>query len=411
MKKFYEMSVKERREELAKKCGLTKEELKNLDIGGIDVERADVMIENVIGVYRLPLAVAQNFVIDGKPRLIPMVIEEPSVVAAASNGAKLTLPDGFKTKVDDSIMIGQMQIVKIRNISEAEKNVLKTEEKILEKCNDKNSTIIKLGGGARRITTKQLKTAVGEMLILNFHVDVLDSMGANTVNTMLENISSFVEKLTGGKTRLKIISNLADERLARAEALWKKEVLGGEDVVDKIIEAYEFSKNDIYRCSTHNKGIMNGVDALVIALGNDFRAVEAGAHSYAAFNGYKPLTKYEKTRCGDLKGSIELPMAIGTVGGAIKSNSCAQLALKILGVKTAKEASGICATLGLAQNFAALKALSTEGIQKGHMKLHARNMAIAAGAKGKDIQQITKQMIEDGNITISHAETLLKNRS
>jgi hydroxymethylglutaryl-CoA reductase len=416
---FYKKSVEERLEILKKFANLTDEEADVIKkTGALDIKTADRMIENVVGTCELPMGLGLHFLINNKEYVIPMCIEEPSVVAAASFAAKLARAGGgFHTSSDEPIMIGQIQIVGVKNINKAKKAILKEKEKIIAKANERDSVLISFGGGVKDLEVRRLKTKIGDMLIVHLLVDVRDAMGANVVNTMCESVAPLLEEITGGHVRLRIISNLADRRLARAKAVWKKEelekstkgLMKGEEVVDAILEAYHFALNDPYRCATHNKGIMNGVDAVLIATGNDFRAVEAGAHAYAAFSGrYKPLTKYYKDKNGDLVGEIEMPIAVGIVGGATRTKPEAKVALKILGVKTAKELSEIIAAVGLAQNFAALRALATEGIQKGHMRLHAKNIAVMAGAKGDEIDKVAKKMIEEGNISVGKAKEILE---
>jgi hydroxymethylglutaryl-CoA reductase len=414
---FHKMSVEERLSHLKEFSGLTEEEAQTLvDTGSLDIKTADSMIENVAGAFHLPLGIATNFRINGKDYLIPMAIEEPSVVAAASYSAKLTRPGGFKTSSDPPVMIGQIQIVKVPDMEKAKRNILGIKKDIINICNKKDSVLVKFGGGARDIELRETSTKSGKMLILHLLVDVRDAMGANAVNTMAETLTSTLEKASGGKVRLRIISNLADRRLARSRTVWTKEALEestkgkmrGEEVVEAILQAYHFAESDQYRCTTHNKGIMNGIDAVTIATGNDFRAVESGAHSYAARKGgYQSLTKYEKDSEGNLVGSIELPLAVATIGGATRTNPISKISLKILGVKTAQELAEVIASVGLAQNFAAIRALATEGIQSGHMRLHAKNIAVTAGATGDDIERISAKIIEENNITVSRAKELL----
>jgi hydroxymethylglutaryl-CoA reductase len=414
---FYKKTPKERIEIVKKMVGLTDEEVEILQkTGSLDIETANRMVENVIGALHLPLGLGLNFLINGKDYLIPMAIEEPSVIAAASNAAKLCRESGgIKTSSTDPVMIGQIQIVKIPDIEKAKKNIELHKKDLMNLLNDVDSTLIKFGGGPRDIQVRVLNTKRGKMLIVHILVDVKDAMGANAVNSMAEKISPKLEELTGGEVLLKIISNLAVYRMARAKAVWTKKALEeslngkmkGEEIVDAILDAYAFAEADPYRCATHNKGIMNGIDAVAIATGNDFRAVEAGAHAYAAMNGYKPLTKYSKNENGDLVGEIELPIAVGIIGGSIKTNPIANISLKILGVKSSKELAEIMAAVGLAQNFAALRALATEGIQKGHMKLHAKNIAIMAGAKGKQIDIVANKMIEKNEISVAKAKEIL----
>jgi hydroxymethylglutaryl-CoA reductase len=415
---FYKKSPKERLDILKGFAGLTDEEARILGkSGALGMETADRMIENVVGTSELPFALGLHFLINGKEYVIPMCIEEPSVVAAASFAARLARPSGgFKASSDDPVMIGQIQILGFKDFEKAKKAILGNKEKIIANANKRDSVLVNFGGGAKDLEVRRIRTEMGEMLLVHLLVDVRDAMGANAVNTMCEGVSPLLEELTGGHVRLRILSNLADKRLARAKAVWKKEALEsstkglmrGEQVTNAILEAYHLALNDPYRCATHNKGIMNGIDAVVIATGNDFRAVEAGAHAYASVTGkYRPLTKYYKNGEGDLVGEIELPVAVGTVGGATRTKPEAKVALKILGVESAKEFSEIIAAVGLAQNFAALRALATEGIQKGHMRLHAKNIAVIAGAKGDEIDKVAKKIIEDNDISVDSAKKAL----
>ena len=414
---FYKKPVEERLKIIKQAAGLTDDEIKVLRGSAIGIDIADRMIENVIGTCELPIGLGLNFLVNGKEYMVPMCIEEPSVVAAASYAAKLARHGGgFKTSSDEPIMIGQIQLMGFKNIKDAKAAILKNKAHIISKANERDSVLVSFGGGAKDIEVREITSDIGDMIVVHLLVDVRDAMGANAVNTMCEAVSPFLEELTGGHVRLKIISNLADKRLARAKAVWKKEelekstkgLMKGSDVVDAIIEAYQLAANDPYRCSTHNKGIMNGIDAVVIATGNDFRAVEAGAHSYACVSGaYKPLTKYYKDKNGDLIGEIELPIAVGTVGGATRTKPEAKIALKILGVKTSKELAEVIASVGLAQNFAALRALSTEGIQRGHMRLHAKNIAVTAGAKGDAIEKVATEMVAEKNISVSRAKEII----
>ena len=407
---FYKLSVEERLEKVAEFANLDEEEKQLLLKQGLSLEIADRMIENVIGTFELPLGIATNFLIDGKDYLIPMAIEEPSVVAAASNAAKMArVKGGFVTDVTDPVMIGQIQITKVKNPFAAKMEILRNRKEIIEKANEQDSTLVKLGGGCRDLEVRVIDTMLGAMVVVHLLVDVRDAMGANAVNTMAEAVAPLLEKLSGGKVRLRIVSNLARYRLARAKAVFAKEAIGGEDAVEGIMQAYAFAKADPFRCATHNKGIMNGVSAVVIATGNDFRAVEAGAHSYAAFHGgYKPLTCYEVNEDGDLVGTIEIPTAVGVVGGATRVNPLARICLKILGVEKAEDLSRILAAVGLAQNFAALRALATEGIQRGHMELHARNLAITAGATAEEADRIVEIMVRERRIKMDYAKELLE---
>lgn len=406
---FYKLAPSERREKIAQAAGLTPEEKAVLEkAGNLDIETANRMIENVIGTHSLPIGIATNFLINSKEVIIPMVIEEPSVVAAASNAAKLARPGGgFRTSSDEPIMAGLIQVVGCKHARKAMEKALERSTEILDLARQQDPVLVKFGGGPLGLEGKVIKTPAGNMVIFYLYVNVGDAMGANAVNTMAEAVSPLIEEITGGKARLRIISNLADRRLARAEAVWKKEAIG-EEAVKGIMEAYYFAEADPYRCATHNKGVMNGIDALVVATGNDFRAIEAGAHSYAARNRrYESLTKYSVNENGDLVGKIELPMAIGLVGGATKTHPTAKIAVKILGVKKARELAEIAAALGLAQNFAALRALATEGIQRGHMKLHASNMAVLAGAAGDEIEKVAMRMIEEKAIRADRAKEIL----
>lgn len=407
---FYKLSVDERLEIVAKFANLSEKDKEIIrKTGALPIEVADRMIENVIGTFELPLGIATNFLIDGKDYLIPMVIEESSVVAAASNAAKMAREGGgFFTSYTGSIMIGQVQVAKLRNPMAAKFEVLKNKNEIVAKANECDPILIKLGGGCKDVEARVIDTLIGKMLIVHLLVDVKDAMGANIVNTMCEAVAPLIERITGGKVNLRIVSNLAVYRIARAKALFKKDVIGGEEVVEGIMLAYAFALADPFRCATHNKGIMNGISALMIATGNDFRAVEAGAHSYAAMFGYKPLTNYEVDEKGNLIGTIELPIAAGTVGGATRVNPLAQICLKILGVKSSEELARVAAAVGLAQNFAALRALATEGIQRGHMELHARNLAITAGAKLEEVDKIVEIMVRERKIRLDYAKELLE---
>ena len=406
---FYKLPPAERMKLVKEFSGLTDEEAQVLsNTGGLDLKTADIMVENVIGGLTLPLAVATNFKINGRDYLIPMAIEETSVVAAASNAAKMArLKGGFHTESTEPVMIGQIQLVGVPNPTDAKEKILKAKDRILFIAKEQDSVLAKFGGGPRDLTVKIIDTPQGQMLRVHLMVDVRDAMGANAVNTMAEAIAPLLEQLSGGKALLKIISNLAVNRLARAKAVFAKEAVGGPETVDRIVQAYLFAENDIYRCATHNKGILNGIIAVAVATGQDHRALEAGAHAYAAMERYKPLTRFYKSKDGDLVGEIELPMAVGTIGGATKVHPAFKACQKILGAKTSKEMGEVMAAVGLAQNLAALRALSSEGIQKGHMSLHARNIAIMAGASGDKIEQIAAQMVKEGNVRMSRAQELL----
>jgi len=408
---FYKLSPKERMEKVKSIAKLTDEEAALIQcVGGLKLEQADRMVENVIGAIPTPLGIAVNFLINGKDYLIPMATEEPSVIAAASNAAKMArVKGGFTTSSTEPIMFGQIQVVDLKNPAKAKKAILATKKEILKKANAQDPVLISRGGGAKDLDVKMLKTIAGQMVIVNLHVDCRDAMGANAVNSMAEVVAPLIERISGGKVYLRIISNLATARLARAKAVFAKEVLGGEEVVDGIIKAYAFALSDPYRAATHNKGVMNGITAVVLATGNDTRAVEAGAHAYAALTGkYKPLTTWEKNKNKDLIGKIELPMAVGLVGGATAAHPVARASIKILGAKTARELAEVIAAVGLAQNLAALKALVTEGIQRGHMRLHARNIAATAGATGTLIDKVAERMIEERKIKVDRAKELME---
>ena len=414
---FYKLSPQERLAAVVKETGISEEDAKKIAEPSLSVDLADKMVENVIGTYTLPMGVALNFIINGKDVIIPMVTEEPSVIAAASNSAKMArATGGFTTSFTGPIMIAQVQIVDVPAPEFAKSAILQHKEDIKKICNDKDPVLVKFGGGFHDLDVRIIETKAGTMVILHLLVNVGDAMGANAVNSMAEAVAPYVEQITGGKVYLRILSNLATYRLARASAVYKKESLSktgdpveGAQIVDKILEAYAFAAADPYRAATHNKGIMNGITAAVIATGNDTRAIESGAHSYAAIKGrYTSLTVWEKDANGDLVGTIEVPMAVGLVGGATKTHPGAQAAVKILGVKTAAELAQIYAAVGLAQNLAAIKALATEGIQRGHMKLHARTVAASVGAEGEVLEEIVKTMIRDKNVNAVYAKELME---
>jgi len=408
---FYKMSIDERLRLVKEFADLTDEEVNMLRApSSLSLDLADRMIENVIGIFPMPFAVAVNFLINGRDYMIPMVIEETSVVAAASYGAKMMRSKGgIFTSSTEPIMIGQIQAVKIKDPHRARMAILESKEEILKKANEQDPLLVSLGGGAKDLRVKVIETIRGPMVITELLVDCRDAMGANAVNTMCEAVAPLIERITGGKVFLRIVSNLATERLARAWAIVDKNAVGGEEVVDGILEAYAFAAADPYRAATHNKGILNGVIAVALATCNDHRAIEAGAHAYAARTGrYLPLSVWEKNEDGDLVGSIEMPMAVGIIGGATKVHPIARIALKILGVKSARELAEVMAAVGLAQNLAALRALAHEGIQRGHMSLHARNIAIMAGATGELIDIIAERMVEERKIRMDRAKELLE---
>ena len=373
--KFFEKTLKERLGIVADFSGLSQDELKIIGdaTGGISYDKADNMIENAIGIFSLPLGIATNFRINDKDYLIPMVIEESSVIAAASKAAKIArIHGGFKAEAEQSYSIGQIQVVNI-DVQSAIPKVIGASNEILNLANSKSNTLSKMGKGAKEVSCKDIRTDSGHMLIVELVIDVGDAMGANITNTMCEAVAPLIEKLTGGKTLLRIVSNYSTRRMARASAVFDKDAVGGENVVDDIILAFQFAENDPYRAVTHNKGVMNGTIAVANATGQDSRAIEAAAHAYAAKSGvYRSLTKWTKDSNGNLVGNFELPLSVGIIGGIVQHHPIAKICTKILGVSTANELSCIMAAVGLAQNFAAMRALVTEGIQKGHMKLHAR---------------------------------------
>ncbi|UCH38076.1 MAG: hydroxymethylglutaryl-CoA reductase, degradative [Candidatus Bathyarchaeota archaeon] len=391
-------------------ANLTKEEFDLLrTTEALPFNRVNQMVENAIGVMPVPLGVATNFLINGKEYLIPMATEEPSVIAAASNGARMSRDKGgFLTTSTPPIMIGQIQVTNIENPAMACRAIFKNKTKIIATANEQDPILVSLGRGTKDIRVRTLKTITEPMVIVEILVDCGDAMGANAVNTMAEAVAPLIETITNGDVRLRIISNLADLRLAKARCIIANNTLGGKHVVDKIIQAYVFALADPYRCSTHNKGVMNGISAVVLATGNDTRSIEAGAHAYAAKTGkYLPLTTWTKNENYDLVGTIELPMAVGIVGGATRAHPVAKMNVKILGVQTASELGEVIAAVGLAQNLAALRALAVEGIQRGHMKLHARNVAMEAGATGDTIDVIAKKMVQDKKIRLERAKQLL----
>ncbi len=412
---FYKKTLAERAAEVAQWANLTPEEIATITTNGLQPEQAELMIENVIGTYALPFGVAANFQINGRDYLIPMVVEEPSVVAAISHAAKLIRAGGgFSASTSDPVMIGQIQVLDIPDMDAAIAALEAHKPELLEQADCCDKLMVSLGGGARALEFRPFPdTPVGPMLIVHLHYDCRDAMGANAVNTAVENLAPMIADITGGRTNLRILSNLADQRTATASGLipaaaLERDGYTGTEVARFIAEANAFAVVDPYRAATHNKGIMNGIDAVVIATGNDWRAIEAGAHSYAARNGrYQALTDWHVTENGDLYGSITLPMAVGIVGGATKVHPTAKVAMKLMGIQSAPELAMVLACVGLAQNLAAIKALSTVGIQKGHMRLHARQVAIAAGATNDQVQAIANQLAAEKKINIVRAQELL----
>lgn len=398
---FFKLSVEERRAKVAQLANLSPEEATALaKYGELSENAADRMIENVIGTMSLPVGVATNFVIDGAQYLIPFCIEEASVVAAASNMAKRCLVNGgFRTDNDNPVMISQIQVLGLEDTEAAGEAVLTAKYELMAMCNSLPSTMIKLGGGCKDIQVRSIDTMSGRMLIIHLLVDTRDAMGANAVNTMAELISDKVEEITGGRVHLRILSNLASQRLARVEAVFTPEEISddgvkesGDKVISGILEAHHFAMADPYRAATHNKGVMNAISAVALACGQDWRAIEAGCHAWAAVESgnYTSMTRWHRDENGNLVGKIETPMAVGIVGGASKVHPAARANLAILGVESAQELAGIIAAAGLAQNLGAMRALATSGIQAGHMKLHARNMAVSAGAVGDEIERVSE---------------------
>jgi len=415
--KFYELTIEERLKTLKKAGDLNAEEIAALSgAAGLTPAQADHMIENVVGTFALPLGIAQHFLVNGREVLVPMAMEEPSVVAAASFMAKLARAGGgFTASADAPEMIGQIQILDIDDLDAAAERLESAAGGLLALAEKADSLLVKLGGGPREIVVRKIKESpIGPFLVLHLIMDVRDAMGANAINTALEQMTPTVERISGGRALLRILSNLADRRLVNASCAIPVKALAfndfsGEDVRDRIIEAWAFAQADPYRAATHNKGIMNGVDAVVLATGNDWRAVEAGAHAYAAVNGrYTSLSRWSKGPDGELVGELEMPMAVGLVGGATKVHPGAAAAVKLMGVKTAAELAQVIVSVGLAQNLGALRALATEGIQRGHMALHARQVAIAAGAPEKWVAPIAEQMVKEKSIRVERALEILE---
>jgi len=413
---FYNLPIKERLEKLAAAAEITNEDIEAFRTLNLAPDQADHMVENAIGTFNLPLGIGLNFLINGRDVLVPMTIEEPSVIAGASFMAKLARAGGgFTASTSEPYMIGQMQVLDLVNIHSARLAILEHKAKLLTEADAIDPVLKKFGGGARDLEVRTIPDSpIGPFLVVHLIYDVRDAMGANAINTACEKLAPHIEQITGGRVHLRILSNLADRRLARARCMIPIKELAfedfsGERVRDGIIEAWAFAEADPYRAATHNKGIMNGVDAVVIATGNDWRAIEAGAHAYAARDGrYTSLSVWGKDADGNLVGTLEMPMAVGIVGGATKVHPAAKAALKLMGVKTAAELAEIIVSVGLAQNLAALRALATEGIQRGHMSLHARQVAIAAGATGELIEKVASQMVAEKTVRIDRAEEIVK---
>lgn len=403
---FHKLSHDEKIKKIQELIGLSKDE-----VSVLTVTDPPVTIENMIGVMTMPIGIATNFKINDVDKLITFAVEEASVVAAASNAAKIArFNGGFTTSNTGPYMIGQIQLLEVPNPKKASKNILKQKEELIKIANNKDPILVKFGGGAVDLETRVIKTAAGKMLIVHLIVNCLDAMGANAVNTMAEAIASDLENISGGVANLRIISNLADKRLVTAEAIFDKNMLGGDEVVKRIYDAWAFADADPYRAATHNKGIMNAISAITLATANDWRAIEAGAHAFAVKNGkYSSLTTYEINSDGHLVGKIVLPLALGTIGGATKVHPTAQINLKIMMIKNAIDLAEIIACAGLAQNLAALRALSDEGIQKGHMKLHAVNIAKSVGAVGEEIEKVVERIVSENSIRMDRAEQVLNN--
>jgi len=417
---FYNLTIDQRRGKLAESAQLAPDDLAAYSLnGGISPQDADHMVENVIGTHALPLGIGLNFQVNGRDVLVPMAIEEPSVVAGASFMAKLARSGGgFQATTDEPLMIGQMQVINVTNLELARLKLYEHKAELLAEADSVDPLLKKFGGGARDLEVRVFEDSpIGGFLVLHLIYDVRDAMGANAVNTACERLAPHVEAITGGRVHLRILSNLADRRLARTRCTIPVNDLAfddykGEAVRDGIIAAYAFAAVDPYRAATHNKGIMNGVDAVVIATGNDWRAIEAGAHAYAARSGkYTSLSTWGSNAEGDLVGTLEMPMAVGIIGGATRVHPAAQAAVKLMGVKTASELAGIIVSVGLAQNLAALRALATEGIQRGHMSLHARQVAIAAGAAGDMIEKVAAQMVAEKVVRIDRAEEIINKKN
>jgi hydroxymethylglutaryl-CoA reductase len=407
---FHKLSFEERLNSIKSIADLSENDIDLLKAQDPPYDLFNRMIENNIGIMQIPIGVATNFVIDGKERLITMAMEESSVVAAASNLAKIaSIKGGFHTSNTGAYMIGQIQVVNLDAPFFAAQQVMSYKDEILALANDQDPILVKLGGGAVDLEPRIIQSSLGEMLVVHLIVNTLDAMGANAVNSMAEALAPKIEEITGGKVRLRILSNLADKRIVRARAVFDKEALGGDEVVYGMLEAWAFAEADPYRAATHNKGIMNAISAITLATANDWRAIESGAHSFAArFGQYTSLTNYEIDEDGNLLGTIEIPLALGTIGGASKIHPTAQVNMKIMKIESALDLASIVAAAGLAQNAAALRALAAEGIQKGHMKLHSRNIATQAGATGDEIDRVADEMIKQSKVRMDVAKEILE---
>ena len=408
--KFFEKSRSDRLTSVANFVNLSQDDLDIIqsDSGGLSFENADKMVENAVGVFSLPLGIATNFKINGQDYLVPMVIEEPSVIAAASKGAKIArIKGGFQASANESFSIGQIQLLHIVDQASAISQINDNADAIIRLANAQSRTLSKIGKGAKEISCKSIDAPSGKMLVVELLIDVGDAMGANITNTMCEAVSPLIEKITGGTALLRILSNYSTRRIARVQAVFEKEAVGGQSVVDNIILAFEFADNDVYRAVTHNKGILNGIIAVANAVGQDSRAIEAAANAYAARSGvYRSLSTWSKDGDGNLVGSLEIPLSVGIIGGITNVHAVAKVCKKIIRASSAQELACVMIATGLAQNFSAIRALSDEGIQKGHMGLHARNLAAAAGVLPEHIDKISQTMINEGNISLDRAKEL-----
>ena len=407
---FHKWTVEQRIDRVAGFAKLGQAERDQLSApSNIAVQLADHMIENFVTTIAIPVGIATNLRVDGRDVLVPMATEESSVIAAVGNSARQCYDTGgFTTSMSGTEMIAQIQLLDVADPRRARLLILERQDEIEQICNACDPTLVRLGGGIRGLDVRIVDTPVGPMVITHIIVDTRDAMGANAVNTMAERLAPDLALWTGGRALLRILSNLADRRLARARATWMCDAIGGEKVRDAMVAAYHFADNDPYRAATHNKGIMNGVSAVVLATGNDTRAVEAGAHAFAARTGrYRSLSTWEVTPEGDLAGTLELPLAVGLVGGAVKIHPTACALLAIMQVSSAEQLARIIAAVGLAQNFGAMKALTTDGIQKGHMSLHAHNVAFAAGAVGDEVGAVARRLVEEQTINEDAAGRVL----
>jgi hydroxymethylglutaryl-CoA reductase len=405
---FYKKTPEERLQIVSKFCDLNESEKETLrKTGSMKIDLADKIIENVITTLEIPLGIATNFVVNGRDYLIPMAVEEPSVIAACSNAARIARESGgFRSESSSPVMIGQIQIVDIPSREKAIESLMLKKEEILKESNTRSRTLSRMSAGAIDMEIRTF-SEIDDMIVVHIFVDVRDAMGANVVNTMCEYVAPIVERITGGRSILRILSNLSVRRVSRSKAVFRKDLVGGSQVVRNIVRAWELANIDPYRAATHNKGIMNGIDAVILATMNDWRSVEANAHTYGHVTGNLSLTRFEEDRNGDLVGSIEIPLAVGTVGGSTGTVEKAKISRKILGVENSSDMADVLAAVGLAQNFAALRALCDEGIQKGHMSLHARNIALEAGAKPEEVDMVVDEMMKEGTISRKTAETIV----